>query len=84
MNIIKILVTAIIMLLMGCQQLINGQQQPVKLLKDNMLMTTCGGAVETWGSCNDRAMSKCKNGYEVMRKNEDSTGMIRELIFKCK
>jgi hypothetical protein len=69
--------------LVGCAQLLNGEQQPVKQLKNNLYVTNCGGAVETWGSCNDKAQTTCKNGYTVFRKIENSTGTSRELTFEC-
>ncbi len=79
-----LILISICIILTACQQLMNGQQQPVRILRDNLMMTTCGGVVETWGSCNNRAMERCSSGYEVIKKNEDSTGMVRELVFKCK
>jgi hypothetical protein len=69
--------------LAGCDQLLQGQQHPVKLLKNNLYATDCGGAVETWASCNDRAQTTCKGNYSVVRKNESTTGTSRELIFQC-
>ena len=70
--------------LVGCDQLLHGQQQSVKLLKNNMYSTSCGGAVETWGNCNNKAMITCPSGYVVIKKNENGTGTLREIIFECK
>jgi hypothetical protein len=70
--------------LLGCDQLLHGQQQPVKSLKNNMYFTGCGGAVETWASCNDKAMNTCPAGYGVIKRDENSTGTLRELTFQCK
>ena len=69
--------------LVGCAQLLQGEQQPVKQLSNNLYVTNCGGAVETWASCNDKAQATCKNGYTVFRKTENSTGTSRELTFEC-
>ena len=69
--------------LVGCDQLLHGQEQPVKLLKTNTYFTGCGGAVETWASCNNKAMNTCPAGYVVIRKDENSTGTVRELTFQC-
>ncbi len=69
--------------LAGCAQLLQGQQHPVKQLKNNLYVTNCGGAVETWASCNDKAQSLCKNGYTIYKQAENSTGTSRELVFEC-
>ena len=71
------------LLLTGCQQLLQGQQQPVKVLKDGAFYTSCSGAVENWASCNNKAQATCKNGYQVLNKDENSTGTKRELTFQC-
>jgi hypothetical protein len=68
----------------SCAQLLQGQQQPVKPLKNNMYYTSCSGAVENMASCNDKAQATCENGYKVVRKDENSTGTVRELVFECK
>jgi hypothetical protein len=74
-----------VLLLHGCAQLMNGELQPVKIKDPNksIFSTTCGGAVETWASCNDKAMRTCSKGYAVIDKLEDSNGLRRELSFKC-
>lgn len=80
----KILAIACI-LITGCAQLSHGQIQPVTVLdkKENILMTNCGGAVETWGSCFQKAKSVCPNGHKVIGRDENTTGTLRKLIFKC-
>ena len=47
-------------------------------------MTTCSGAVENWGSCNNKANRTCNGNYVVLEKNESIVGGKRELIFECK
>ena len=76
----------VLLALTGCAQLQKGQMQPVlaKDLKQNIWMTNCGGAAETWGSCYDKAKDTCKNGYTVISRIENSTGTKRELTFQCK
>lgn len=78
-----LIVPLFVLALLGCNQLLHGQQQPVKPLKNNMYFTGCGGAVETWASCNDKAMNTCPSGYVVVKKDENSTGTVRELTFQC-
>ena len=70
-------------LLVGCAQLMNGQEQPVRLLKSNVYMTTCSGAVETWTSCSKKAAKTCNEKYSVLEKNESIIGGKRELTFQC-
>ncbi len=82
MKISSVLLT-LLLFLAGCQQLLNGQQQPVKTRSNGDYFVGCGGAVETWGSCNNKAMKTCPNGYDVLAKDENNTGTLRELIFKC-
>ena len=78
------LILAITVSLLGCSQLIQGQIQPVKRLDNNLYVTNCGGAAETWGTCNEKAMQTCENSYHVVSKFENSTGISRELKFECK
>jgi hypothetical protein len=78
------LILVITVSLLGCAQLIQGQMQPVKPLGNNLYVTNCGGAAETWGTCNEKAMQTCENGYNVVSKFENSTGISRELKFECK
>ena len=70
----------------ACAQLKKGQLQPVlaKDLKQDIWVTNCGGAVETWGGCHDKAKNTCKNGYAVTNQAENSYGTKRELTFQCK
>ncbi len=70
--------------LTGCQQLLHGQQQPVRTKPNGDYVVGCGGAVETWGSCNDKAMNTCPKGYDAISKDENSTGTMRELTFRCR
>jgi len=79
----KIFNWLILLCLAGCQQLTSGQQQPVRTNPKGDYYTTCGGAVETWGSCNDKAQKTCQGNYSVVKKEEDGTGMKRELTFQC-
>ena len=71
--------------LAACAQLQKGQTQPVlaKDLKQNIWMTNCGGAVEVWGSCYNKAKETCRNNYTVLSRVENSTGTKRELTFQC-
>ena len=70
----------------GCAQLMNGDIQPVvlKSAKDKVFFTTCSGAVEDWGSCHKKAYQNCPNGFDVLRKYDDTKGIVRELTFQCK
>ncbi len=74
------------LLLVGCAQLMNGQQQPViqKSVKEKIFFTTCSGAVEDWGSCNKKAQSTCASEFTVIRRFENAVGGRRELTFQCK
>ena len=82
----KLLLTLLLVSLSGCAQLMNGQMQPVlkSHIYKNAYFTTCGGAVENWGSCNDKAQSTCAKGYVILEKNADSTGVKREIHFECR
>ena len=72
--------------LIGCQQLMHGQMQPVVLKdgKNAIYFTSCGGAVEDWASCYDKASSTCKGKYAVINKGDNSRGTQRDLTFQCK
>ncbi len=85
-KIMKLLLVFLALVLSGCAQLMNGQAQPVvKSLKfKNAFFTSCGGAVETWASCNDKAQNLCSKGYVILDKNYDSSGVRREIDFECK
>jgi len=82
----KKLTVIFLVVLAGCAQLQKGQTQPVlaKDLKQNIWVTNCGGAVEVWGSCYDKAKDTCDNNYSVLNRVENSTGTKRELTFQCK
>jgi len=81
MKTINVLVLGIF--LTGCQQLLNGQQQPVRSLKNNMYFTSCSGAVEDWASCNNKAQRTCQGDYSIIQKEESSTGNVRAITFQC-
>ncbi len=75
----------ILFVLAGCAQLMKGELQPV-IVKDasqKIMMTSCGGAVEDWGSCYRKASNTCHEGYIIIDRVEDSRGIKRELTFKC-
>ena len=76
----------VVLILSACAQLQKGQTQPVlaKDLKQNIWVTNCGGAVEVWGSCYDKAKETCKDAYTVLSRVENQTGTKRELTFQCK
>ncbi len=78
-----LLFVLITFILGGCTQLMNGQQQPVRLLKTNLYSTTCSGAVETWANCNQKALKACESKYDVLEKNESIIGGRREITFQC-
>jgi hypothetical protein len=82
----KFILVGITVFLIGCAQLIKGQQQTIieKNFKERVYFTTCSGAVEDWGSCNQKAQSTCLNGYSVLEKFENAVGGRRELTFQCK
>jgi hypothetical protein len=72
-------------LLSSCAQLVKGDEQPVMQYRDaNTYRTTCSGAVEHWGSCNQKANRTCTNGYIIVEKIADANAVHRELIFSCK
>ena len=74
------------LLMVACAQLKNGQTSPVryKNIKEKIMFTNCGGAVEHWGSCYEKANDFCKTGYQVLDKKENSNGTVRDLTFQCK
>lgn len=81
----KKLLLLLVFQLLGCQQLLKGEIQPVKasFKYKGAYYTTCGGAVEDWASCNRKAQSKCNGDYITLQKSEDGTGIRRELHFEC-
>jgi hypothetical protein len=74
------------LLLVSCKQLTKGQEQPVieKNFKEKVFFTTCSGAVESWGHCNNKALRTCDKGYKEISKFESPVGGRRELTFQCK
>ena len=84
----KLLITVRMFVLSGCAQLMNGQAQAqpvvVKDAREQIMFTTCSGAVEDWGTCNSKAMKTCPNNYIVLEKTEDANGLFRNLTFQCK
>ncbi len=81
----RLLLIVLFGLIAGCAQLMNGEKQPVMNSPKfkNAYFTSCGGAVETWGTCNEKAQSTCAKGYVILEKNADSTGVKREIHFEC-
>ena len=67
----------------ACQQLLNGQEQPVKIKGNGEYITTCGGAVENWGSCFEKAGRTCPRGYQITSQTSDNRGTNREIVFTC-
>ena len=82
----KLLMTALVLVLCGCAQLMNPQTQSVVVKDANqqIMYTTCTGAVEDWGTCASKAAKTCPNNYIVLEKKEDSYGVFRSLTFQCK
>jgi hypothetical protein len=84
----KLLTLLLPLILSACSALMNaeGAAQPVKRIdvKEMIFFTTCSGVVEDWGTCNSKAQKTCQNGYEIMKKEENSPTAYRELTFKCK
>jgi hypothetical protein len=39
---------------------------------------------ETIGTCHQKAKRTCKQGYEVLSENLDSSGVHRGIRFQCK
>ena len=82
----KLIMTALVLVLSGCAQLMNGQAQPV-LVKDanqHIMFTTCNGAAEGWDTCATKATKTCTNGYTVIEKTENAQGGFRSMTFQCK
>jgi hypothetical protein len=72
----------------ACAQLQRGQEQPVisKLSKEKgeYYFTTCGGAVEGWSDCFQKAQRTCPAGYIKLSTADNSRGTQRDLTFQCK
>ena len=80
----KRLVLIALLAITACAQLMKGKEQPVKQFRDaNTYKTTCSGTAEDWGSCFRKAKRTCPNGYEVVERNNDNRGIVREIIFTC-
>lgn len=75
-----------ILIITACAQLSNGELQPVKTkdLAKEIYSTNCGGTVENWGTCKNKANNTCKKGFIMLAQEQDSYGIKRELIFQCK
>lgn len=81
----KYLVLGLCLLIASCAQLQRGEEQPVMQYRDvNTFRTTCSGAAEHWGNCNQKANRTCSNGYVIVEKITDANAVHRELIFSCK
>ena len=81
----KLLLTCLV-LLSGCAQLMHGATQPVILkdAKNSIYFTTCGGAVEDWNNCYDKASATCNGKYDLITKGDNSRGTQRDITFQCK
>ena len=71
--------------LAGCDQLLRGQEQPVRQIGlEGLYYTTCSGVAETIGNCYEKAKRTCLgNNYSIVRQTQDSSGVHRELTFQC-
>ena len=80
------LLLLVLVFLTGCAQLMHGATQPVVLkdAKNKIYFTTCGGAVESWNTCYDKASDTCNKNYAVINKGDNSRGTQRDLTFQCK
>jgi len=72
--------------LVGCVQLMHGQEQPViqKSIKDSIYFTTCAGAAEGWSDCYSKARRTCPNGYVEISSYDNHIGTKRDYTFQCK
>ncbi len=82
-NFMRLLFIVLLLCLSGCAQLKQGQAQPVKQLSDNLYVTTCSGMAETMGDCFQKANKTCSGPYAMVKEVRDSSGVHRELTFKC-
>jgi hypothetical protein len=77
-----------VIVLTGCSALSNPQRaaQSVTMVdaRQNIMKTTCSGAVEDWPNCYARAQQSCPNGYLQKERNVNPMGGKRELVFQCK
>ena len=81
----KKLLVATLLLLGGCQQLIHGQAQTVKLIDGGkrIYFTSCGGSADYWGGCYERARKACQDNYVVLSRDAGAVDGKRDLTFKC-
>ena len=70
----------------SCSTLMNAQEQPVELIdgKANIYSTTCSGMAENMGTCHEKAIRTCKQGYNLLNEVRDSSGVHRQIKFQCK
>ena len=82
----KLLMTDLVLVLSGCAQLMNPQAQSVVVKDANqqIMYTTCNGAVEDMSTCHSKAAKTCTNGYTVLEKAENANGGFRSMTFQCK
>jgi hypothetical protein len=80
----KYLYMLLVLMLIGCDQLIRPQEQSVVELENDIFFTTCSGVAETIGSCYQKAKRTCNGKYEIIKEFRDSSGVHRELTFQCK
>ena len=82
----KLLMTSLIFVLSGCDNLMHGRQGPVEVKDANqqIMFTTCNAAAENWGTCYSKAMKACPNDYIVLEKNDDPKRIFRNMTFQCK
>jgi protein involved in sex pheromone biosynthesis len=82
----KLLITSLIFVLSGCDNLMHGRQGPVVVKDANqqIMYTTCNAAAENWGTCYSKALKACPNDYIVLEKNDDPKRIFRNMTFQCK
>ena len=82
----KLIMTGLIFVLSGCDNLMHGRQGPVVVKDANqqIMYTTCNAAAENWGTCYSKALKACPNDYIVLEKNDDSKRIFRNMTFQCK
>ena len=82
----KLLMTSLVFVLSGCDNLMQGRQGPVVVKDANqqIMYTTCNAAAENWGTCYSKALKACPNDYIVLEKNDDPKRIFRNMTFQCK
>ena len=82
----KLLMTSLVFVLSGCDNLMHGRQGPVVVKDANqqIMYTTCNAAAENWGTCYSKALKACPNNYVVLEKLENANGGFRSMTFQCK